>query len=241
MAISFFPQTSLEKYAINKYGHFKFDNDKNLVTTDHGAWCLLTDDELGLLMKLKVHEDPNLFHILKDKGIIITEENFDRVAGMYRKRFHFLFKSPTLHIIVPTFSCNQKCVYCHSSPMNLNETFKFIGEETAKAIVDFIFQASSRVLVIEFQGGEPLLNFDTIKFIVDYAKKKGIEKRKDIRFSLVTNLTLMTEEKLNFLKMNRIMGISTSLDGPKDLHDTNRKFIDGSGTYDDVVYWIKRI
>jgi len=52
---------------------------------------------------------------------------------------------------------------------------------------------------------------------------------------------MMDEEKLNFLKEHRIMGLATSLDGPKEVHDNNRKYATGSGTWDDVVYWIKRI
>ena len=241
MVMSFFPQTAIEKYTVNKYNYFRFDKDKNLITTDHGAWCLVSDEELNLLRKLKVHEDTNLFHVLKDKGIVITEENFDKIVEMYRQRFHFLFRGPTLHIIVPTFRCNQQCVYCHSVPKHPEAKGFDMDEDTAKAVVDFIFTSPADLLAIEFQGGEPLFNFDIIKFVIEYAEKKAIERHKKIRFNLVTNLTMMTEEKLNFLKEHKIMGLSTSLDGPKEVHDANRKYIDGKGSYDDVVYWIKRI
>ena len=72
-------------------------------------------------------------------------------------------------------------------------------------------------------------------------KKRQKKKNKKILFSFTTNLTLMTEEILEFLKKHHIMGLSTSLDGPKEVHDFNRIYASGSGTYDDVVYWIKRI
>jgi len=241
MVISFFPQTAMEKYTTNKYSHLRLDNNKNLVTTDHGDWCLLSDEEFDLLRKLKVHEDSNLFHVLKEKGIVITEENFDRVVGMYRERFHFLFRGPTLHIVVPTFRCNHQCVYCHSVPKHPETKGYDMDEDTAKSIVDFIFTSPSNLLAIEFQGGESLYNFDIIKFIIEYAENKAAEKYKKVRFNLVTNLTMMTEEKLNFLRTHKIMGISTSLDGPKEIHDANRKYIDGNGSYDDVIYWIRRI
>jgi His-Xaa-Ser system radical SAM maturase HxsB len=241
MVISFFPQTAMERYVINKYNCFCFDKNKNLITTDHGAWCLLSDEELDLLRKLKVHEDPTLFHVLKDKGVIITGENFDKAVEMYRERFHFLFRGPTLHIVVPTFRCNQHCVYCHSSSKRPDSTGYDMDEDTAKSVVDFIFKSPSDFLTIEFQGGDCLFNFDIVKFIIEYAEKTALEKNKKVRFSIITNLTMMTEEKLNFLKEHKIMGMSTSLDGPKEVHDANRKYLDGKGSYDDVVYWIKRI
>lgn len=241
MPLSYFPQTLNEEYITNKYSHFKFEKDKNLVTLDHGPWCLLSDSEFDSLRKLKVHEDPNLFNFLKEKGFVITEKNFNKIVNEYRKRFHFLFRGPTLHIVVPTFRCNFKCIYCHSLPKNPKAKGFDMDEETAKKIVDFIFTSPSKSLVIEFQGGDCLLNFNVVKSIIEYAEEVAKEKDKKVRFSLVTNLTLMNDEILDFLKEHRVMGISTSFDGPKYVHDKNRKYIDGSGTYDDVVQWIRII
>ncbi|MEM2918468.1 MAG: His-Xaa-Ser system radical SAM maturase HxsB [Candidatus Altiarchaeota archaeon] len=241
MPISYFPQTINEEYTINKYNYFKFGKDKNLITTDHGAWCLLDDSEYRALRTLNVHKDPNLFNFLKEKGIVITEESFDSVVESYRDRFHFLFRGPTLHIIVPTFRCNMRCIYCHSIPKAPKTKGFDMDKDTAKKIVDFILTSPSKLLAIEFQGGDCLLNFDIVKFVIDYGKEQAIKKNKKLKFSLVTNLTLMDEEKLKFLKDEHIMGLATSLDGPKKVHDKNRQYLNGSGSYDDVVYWIKRI
>jgi len=116
-----------------------------------------------------------------------------------------------------------------------------LDEDTEKSIVDFILTSPSDSLIIEFQGGEPLLNFDVIKSIIEYATEQSKIKKKKVVFSLVSNLTLMDEEILKFLMRNNVIGLSTSLDGPKEVHDKNRKYINDSGTYDNVVYWIKRI
>ena len=241
MALTFFPKTIEEGYTINFYRFFRFGKDKNLITTDHGAWVLLDDDEFKLLRSFRVHENLSLFALLKEKGIVLTEDNIDKVIEDYRQRFHFLFKGPTLHIVIPTFRCNCKCVYCHSVPRPPNAKGFDMDEDTAKAIVNFILTSPSNSLVIEFQGGDCLLNFDIVKFIIEYALKKSKEEKKRVLFSLVTNLTLMNEEILKFLKEHHVVGLATSLDGPKEVHDKNRKYINGSGTYDDVVYWVKRI
>jgi His-Xaa-Ser system radical SAM maturase HxsB len=228
-------------YILNNYRIYKFGENKNLVTTDHGSWCLLDDRELDLLKKMKVHEDSNLFNFLLDKGVIVTGDNFNKIVEDYRQRFHFLFRGPTLHIVVPTFRCNHNCVYCHSIPKSPETKGVDMDEETAKRVVDFILNSPSKLLVIELQGGDCLYNFDTVKFIIDYGEEVAKSKNKRLLFNVVTNLTLMDEEKLNFLKKHQIMGLATSLDGPKEVHDANRKYIDGNGSYDDVVYWIKRI
>lgn len=241
MVFTLFPQTLKKEYMDNFYRVYKFDDDHFLITTDHGAWVVLNSKEYRLLRTHMVHLDPFLFSILEEKGIIVTEENVEKISRMYRERYHFLFYGPTLHIVIPTFRCNMKCIYCHSVSKPPNVKGYDMDEDTAKSVVDFIFTSPSKSLVIEFQGGEPLLNFDIVKFIIEYAKKKAIKTNKKVLFSLVTNLTAMDEEKLQFLKKHKIRGISTSLDGPKEVHDKNRKYIGGYGSWEDVVYWIKRI
>lgn len=241
MAFTLFPQSIRKDYTLNFYKNYSFGKDKNLITTDHGAWVLLNDGEFRNLRSQKIHENPELFNILKDRGIVVTEDNFERIAEGFRKRYNFLFRGPFLHILVPTFRCNMRCSYCHSVPKGTDESGWDMNEDTAKSVVDFIFTSPSDYLTIEFQGGECLLNFDMVKFIIEYAEKKSKEKNKKIFFSLVTNLTLMDDDILNFLKRHHIVSISTSLDGPREVHDKNRKYFKDGGSYDDVVYWIKRI
>ena len=241
MSFSLFPQNFGKLYISNFYKKIFFGKDKNLITTDHGAWVLLNDREFRLLRTQKVHDNPELFNVLKEKGIIITEDNFEKIAEIQKKRLNFLFNGPILHIMIPTLKCNMGCIYCHSLAKPPNENKWDMNKDTAKATIDFILTSPSDDLTIEFQGGDCLMNFDALRFIIEYATKKAKEKNKRIWFTLVTNLTLMTDEILNFLRKNHVVGISTSLDGPKKVHDKNRKYLGGDGTYDDVVYWINRI
>lgn len=230
-----------EDYILNSYNFHKFGRDKILVTTEHGAWALLSGKEFELFKFHRVHEDPNLYSLLKGKGLIVTEENVPDIADVYRERHRFLFQGPSLHIIVPTFRCNQKCIYCHSRAASDKAKEFDMDKKTARKAVDFMFQSPSPVIGIEFQGGECLLNFKMVEYIIDTARRKAKKTGKRVSFALVTNLTQMNDEILKSLKKRRICGIATSLDGPKKVHDRNRKYLGGKGSYDDVVEWVKRI
>lgn len=230
-----------EDYILNNYNFHRFDEDNILVTTEHGAWVLLNEKEFELFKFHRAHQSPSLYSLLKEKGLIVTEENVEDIANVYRKRHRFLFQGPSLHIIVPTFRCNQRCIYCHSrAAPDKSEKFD-MDKNTARKAVNFMFQSPSKVIGIEFQGGECLLNFEIVEFIIDEAKKRARETEKKLSISLVTNLTMMNEKILKSLKKRKVVGIATSFDGPKKVHDKNRKYLSGKGSYEDVVKWVKKI
>ena len=92
-------------------------------------------------------------------------------------------------------------------------------KDIAKKSVDIAMQSPSKYLTFEFQGGEPLTNFETIKYIIEYAEE--IKKDKIIEYAVVSNLTLMTDEMMNFFKEKGV-NVSTSIDGNKELQNKNR-------------------
>jgi len=115
-----------------------------------------------------------------------------------------------------------------------------MDEDTAEKVVNFIFQTPAPLINIEFQGGEPLLNFPIIQYVIEYSKKLNKKYKKNLLHSIVTNLTLMREDILKYLIENRV-SICTSLDGPKEVHDKNRRYLTGRGTYENVVHWMRDI
>src|SRR3989338_6093818 len=237
MAISLFNEE--RAYSLNHIRSKPFKGGY-LVTTDYGSWAYLTQDEFELLKKEKLKENSELFSMLKDKGIVLTGENINRVVEDYRNRMSYLFQGTSLHIVVVTLRCNHKCVYCHSAVKGEHAQGYDMDEETARKTADFIFQSPSKAIAIEFQGGEPLLNFPIIKFIIMYAREKNLKHRKNLAFRLVTNLTLMTDEILNYLIKERVE-ISSSLDGPAVVHNENRKYVKSNGSHEEVVSWIDNI
>lgn len=87
-----------------------------------------------------------------------------------------------------------------------------MSQETAAKAVNIALQTTAQYVTFEFQGGEPLMNFDTLQFIVEYAEEQNQSCGKNLEFSVVTNLMLLDEEKLEFLAEHKV-SICTSLDG----------------------------
>ena len=225
-------------YIINKYSYEKIRDNHYFVSNIFGSWAVLNQKEFDLLRTDQPEKNPNLFNYLKNSGIILTADNQEALLRNIQTRNSFLFNSVNLHVISPTLRCNQKCTYCHARAVSMDAKGYNMDEEMAKNTVDFIFQSPSKIITIEFQGGEPLLAFDSLKLIVDYAKNVNEKRKKLLNFVIQTNFTKMNDEIATFLADNDFR-IGTSLDGPKDIHDKNRKYLDGSGTYKDVVKWIK--
>jgi len=109
-----------------------------------------------------------------------------------------------------------------------------MSRETAKKAVEIALESPANIIKIEFQGGEPLLNFDVIKFIIEYAIALGGQKNKKIEFVVCTNLTLISEEILKYLHEKKIQ-LSISLDGPDFVHDHNRSYRSGKESYKYVI------
>ncbi|MBW2977578.1 His-Xaa-Ser system radical SAM maturase HxsB [Candidatus Woesearchaeota archaeon] len=224
------------KYNLNNYRDKKIRN-KYLITTDHGSWIFLTENEYEQLKSGKFSK--KLFVKLEKTGIIITDKNLNQVISDYRKRNSSLLYGTSLHIVVPTLRCNMNCIYCHASSVAKNKKEYDMDKKTAKKVVDFIFQSTNNSVTIEFQGGEPLLNWDVVKYITNYALEKNEKEKKNLQLTIVTNLIEMDEKKLQFL-MKKGVTICTSLDGPKEVHDYNRRYVSRS-SYDFAVKWIKKI
>jgi uncharacterized protein len=202
------------------YFNFTKIKDKYLITNDFGYYYFLSETDFDCFLKgylvkgTKVYEDLNEKLFIFEGSNHIFANGTGQVLRNYKKH---LFLPPTLHIFVVTKRCNQKCIYCQASTED-NKNYD-MDEETAKRAVDIGLQSQGNEITFEFQGGEPLMNFRIIRYIVDYAKEK--KGNKNVNFTMVSNLTCLTEEILEFILDNHI-SISTSLDGAEELHNKNR-------------------
>ncbi|HXV60081.1 MAG TPA: quinohemoprotein amine dehydrogenase maturation protein [Vicinamibacteria bacterium] len=154
---------------------------------------------------------------------------------------------PPLSTIVlnVTNSCNLSCRYCYEYGEDRLESPaapQIMDEETARRAVDTLIAESghNRRLQVTFFGGETLLNFKVIRPTVEYARRRAAEEGKFIDFSLTTNATLLTREISQWLADNRI-GVTVSIDGPRDVQDSMRVFGRGLGSYDVVAPRIKEL
>ncbi|MFH1511190.1 MAG: His-Xaa-Ser system radical SAM maturase HxsB [Candidatus Woesearchaeota archaeon] len=211
--------------------------DKCFLTTDHGSYCVVSKDDFRKLQALQLEEP--LLSRLVEREIVLTEKNIREAIRLAQARHNFLFSGTSLHIIVATLRCNMNCLYCQSSSRPADETSYDMDVSTATKVVDFIFQSPRKNLSIEFQGGEPLLNWDVVLHIIRYAKEKSKAFFRNVCFSLVTNLVLMDDDKMKFLVENDV-GVCTSLDGPREIHDSLRRLAGGS-SFEHVAMWVPRL
>ena len=223
------------------YFNFKRFHDKYLITNDFGRYMFVEPDQFKALIlndadcvnnsEFLERLEKNLFVYDSDERSFAEKTPFD----MFQSKNH-LFRSTQLHIFVVTTKCNHQCVYCQAQN-GVTVPNGFMSKEVARKAVDIALQSPADVLDFEFQGGEPLMNFDTIRFIVEYAEQNS---DKEIKFSIVSNLSLLTDEIIEYVKEHNI-SISTSLDGKRDVHDVNRPFRNGNGSFDMAVKQIKRL
>jgi His-Xaa-Ser system radical SAM maturase HxsB len=160
----------------------------------------------------------------------------DNLATRYRTKKSFLDNFTSLHIFVMTIRCNQNCLYCQASSKENNQTTYDISYETLDYGIDLMFQSPSPYLTMEFQGGEPTLLYDKLKYAIEKSETINNLKNKHITYVICTNSVALTDDLLALCHNYNIL-ISTSLDGPEFVHNKNRGKND---SYQKVITGIDR-
>jgi His-Xaa-Ser system radical SAM maturase HxsB len=212
------------------YFNFRKFNDKYLITNDAGKYLFIGSDTLKGLVQGNIDYNNTDYAALKENFFVSDEHPevfINKIVTSIQGNKNYLFSGTCLHIFVVTNICNANCIYCQARDREDNQS-GMMDLETARRAVDVALQSPEKFLSFEFQGGEPLLNFSAIKEIVEYSNMKKGDKV--IEYNVVTNLTLMTDEILDFFIENNV-NIATSIDGNEELHNKNRPMKDGSNAY----------
>ena len=150
-----------------------------------------------------------------------------------------IVKSLCLHI---AHDCNLRCGYCFAGTGAFGHERSLMTPEVACRAIDFLIEngGSRKNAEIDFFGGEPLLNLETVKAAVAHIRQREAETGKHFNLTLTTNTILLTDETLDFLNKENIQLI-LSIDGRREVHDRMRPFVDGAGSYDTVVAQMRRV
>jgi len=197
--------------------------DRYLVNNFVGDGLLLTHQELDRIVSLDLVPGDGLYERAFEKLLVSAkgqQSQLQLLAMRLRSRMAFLQQPTALHIFVVTLRCEHSCPYCQVSRRSVDRDRYDMSVDTAMRALRVAFSAPPPTIKIEFQGGEPLLNFPLIRQIVEAAR---LDKppSKTIEFVIATNLALLDDDVLAFCRENSIL-LSTSLDGPADLHNRNR-------------------
>ena len=168
---------------------------------------------------------------LVKNGQLFTDDCYEEYAKNWNKQS--VVKALCLHI---AHDCNLRCKYCFADTGEYHGKRGFMSEETGKKAIDFVIanSGSRKNIEIDYFGGEPLMNFDVVKQITEYAKEQGEKHGKNFRFTITTNGILLDDEKKEYINKN-MSNVVLSIDGRKDVNDRMRPRIDGSGTYDTII------
>jgi His-Xaa-Ser system radical SAM maturase HxsB len=229
--------------AKKKVGAFRFKvlGGKYLLTNDCGEYCYLSRSQFESYLAGTIYETENdLFLRLQAKGFIRDQLNLNNEIRKLAIKNSFIGERASLHIIVLTLRCDHECIYCQADSRNLQKNSLDMTQDTARKVVDKIFESPSKEITIEFQGGEPLVKLDLVKFIVGYAREKNKTAKKDLKFAIVSNFTFMNKKTLNYF-FDQDIPLCTSLDGPEELHNQHRKAFKNKNTHRNTVKWLKII
>ena len=195
-----------------------------LVTSGVGEYLLLSENEFSKLSDGTLEPGTELYRDLRTRQIVCDAERgpfLQGLAAQQRTRKHFATEDPALHIFVLTLRCDHRCHYCQVSPRRPSERGFDMDDATADAALDRVFESEAETLTIEFQGGESALAFPLMRRIVEQAAERARVAGRRVRFVMATTLHLMTDVMLVFCRDHGIE-LSTSLDGPDQIHDANR-------------------
>ncbi len=170
---------------------------------------------------------------LKESGKLFAPETFEPMAGHLKAKTAGVVKALCLHI---AHTCNLNCSYCFASQGKYHGERALMSFEVGKQALDFLVANSGtrRNLEVDFFGGEPLMNFDVVKKLVEYARSIEKEHNKNFRFTLTTNGVLIDDDVIDFA--NREMSnVVLSLDGRKEIHDRFRVDYAGNGSWEKIV------
>lgn len=170
---------------------------------------------------------------LKESGKLFAPDTFEPVAGHLKAKTSGVVKALCIHI---AHTCNLNCSYCFASQGKYHGDRAMMSFEVGKRALDFLVEnsGSRRNLEVDFFGGEPLMNFDVVKQMVEYARSIEKKHNKNFRFTLTTNGMLIDDDVIDFA--NREMSnVVLSLDGRREVHDRYRVDYTGKGSWETIV------
>ena len=215
---------STKKYSLLPFKFERLDEEEVVLTNMVGQYALLTRSKLDELVTHKLDQQDEDYISLRSKHFLAEESDkgsYELLTLKVRTKYSNLRNFTNLHMFVVSLRCDHSCQYCQVSRQSENKAAFDMTVETADKSLDLVFRSPNQAIKIEFQGGEPLLNFDLIKHIVLSAKSRNVIENRNLQFVITTTLTMLTDEILEFCKDHKIY-LSSSLDGPEDLHNKNR-------------------
>ncbi len=175
---------------------------------------------------------------LRENGQLFTDDIYEASIDAFKNR-ETVVKALCLHI---AHDCNLRCKYCFAEEGEYHGRRALMSLEVGKKALDFLVKSSGKRknLEVDFFGGEPLMNWDVVKGLVEYGRSLEEPFGKKFRFTLTTNGMLLNDEIIEFAN-KEMANIVLSIDGRKEIHDKMRPLAGGQGSYDTILPKFKKV
>jgi His-Xaa-Ser system radical SAM maturase HxsB len=214
---------------------------KELLVNEAGEFLFVPPGTVHQLVDERLDTNSVLYEDLKAKQFVYDDSSsplLDILATKVRTKFDHMCGGTKLHIFVVTLRCDHSCEYCQVSRQTATRGESDMSTATADRAIAMMMDSPAPAVTLEFQGGEPLLAFDLIQYIIPRAKKLARERGKDLDIVVCTNLACVTDDILLYFRDEGVK-VSTSLDGPAFLHNKNRPR-PGHNSYEKAIEGIER-
>jgi His-Xaa-Ser system radical SAM maturase HxsB len=229
-------------YRLLPFRFTRLDEQRYVVTNEVGEHVVVSRPQLIAFARHKLPVTGVLYRELKAKHFLFDDDSrvaLDLLALKARTRAAPIAHLTGLHIFVVTLRCDHSCHYCQVSRQTEDKTQFDMTRAHADSALAMVFSSPNPAIKIEFQGGESLLNFPLIQYIVEQAVRLNRTYRRNLQFVIASNLTHVDDEILAFAKVHGVY-FSASLDGPEDLHNANRP-LRGGNSYRATLAGVERI
>ncbi|MBO5199798.1 MAG: thioether cross-link-forming SCIFF peptide maturase [Clostridia bacterium] len=239
----------IHAYKLNGYNIVLDVNSGCVHVVDEVAFDIISDydkkekDEIKAYILGKYSDRPDVtsedidgvfedIEALKAQGKLFTEDKYRALAGQFKKR-QSVIKAICLHV---AHDCNLACKYCFACEGEYHGPRGLMSYEVGKRALDFLVENSGtrKNLEVDFFGGEPSLNFEVVKRLVEYGRSIEKAAGKNFRFTYTTNGVILTDEIMDFCN-KEMSNVVLSLDGRKEVNDKMRVDRGGCGSYDRIV------
>ena len=143
-------------------------------------------------------------------------------------------------IVKGTNGCNLACSYCS---LGEKKNFRYVTKESFMDVMDFACNLAEyrgeKGIHFILHGGEPtLIHPDVYETGIIYVKTK--HPKLNITISMQTNGYSLTDAYIRFCKKYDI-NVGISIDGSKEIHDSERKTANGKESYKLVISSIEKL
>ena len=245
----------VHQYKLNGYNIILDTASGSVHTVDEVAYDIIamyktnSEDEIVAAMLEKYSHLPDVnedeireciddIRSLEDAGKLFSVDAYEGLAKNYKNNSKVI-KALCLHV---AHTCNLNCSYCFASQGKYHGDRALMSFEVGKRAFDFLIEnsGSRRNLEVDFFGGEPSLNFEVVKQLVEYARSVEKQHGKNFRFTYTTNGMVLTDEMMEFIN-KEMHNVVLSLDGRKEVNDRFRRDYTNKGSYDTIVPNFQRL